>query len=130
MTLSDREKGILAFIEDFCVRDKSSSPTIREIMAGCEVSSTSVVSYHLKKLESAGKIYIIPEISRGIRLVRDEPEMEVVAHTDSTWRSVRFMESKYAVMAQGILVAINGRSGTLYFKTDQKETGNDDRNLI
>ena len=38
------------------VGDKGHGPTIRQIMDDCYVSSTSVVEYHLRKLEEQGRI--------------------------------------------------------------------------
>lgn len=47
-------------VYDFIIRYKSShdgnSPTIREIGEACDISSTSVVTYWLKRLESRGLI--------------------------------------------------------------------------
>jgi len=53
--------------------DHGIPPTIREICDGCGISSTSVVHYHLGKLEAAGYIRRTPRISRGIVLI--EPEV-------------------------------------------------------
>lgn len=56
---------ILKFIKSFIDRN-GYAPSIREIQDGCGVSSTSVVSSQLDKLEDQGKIKRAPYIARGI----------------------------------------------------------------
>jgi len=70
MTLSDRQRVIVEFIEDF-IREHSYPPSIREIVEGGRISSTSVVDYNLKVLERQGYIARDREVSRGIRLLKD-----------------------------------------------------------
>ncbi len=67
--LSERQKAILHFLEGFVDR-KGYPPTIREIGEACDIKSTSVVNYNLKKLVEYGWLEREPEKSRGIRLVR------------------------------------------------------------
>ncbi len=66
--LSPRQKKILDFIRRFMV-NKSYPPTIRDIVAGCKISSTSVADYNLDILEKEGYIRRHPEVSRGIELL-------------------------------------------------------------
>ena len=66
--LSARRQRIIDFIRRF-LRDSGYPPTIRDIVSGCGISSTSVVDYHLKALEKAGYIRRHPEVSRGIELL-------------------------------------------------------------
>ena len=49
-SISERQKIILEFIQDF-IEVNDYPPTIRDIQAGCNISSTSVVSYNLDKLK-------------------------------------------------------------------------------
>ena len=56
------------FIRHF-MEDRSYPPTIRDIAVGCGISSTSVVDYNLRILESEGYIRRYPEVSRGIELL-------------------------------------------------------------
>ena len=56
------------FISRF-VADKGYPPSIRDIQAGCDISSTSVVDYNLNILESRGQIRRSAEVSRGITLL-------------------------------------------------------------
>jgi repressor LexA len=41
---------------------------VRDILKGCDISSTAVVQYHLDVLEKEGRIHRDPEIFRSIRL--------------------------------------------------------------
>jgi len=65
--LSSKQQDILDFIRQF-LEERGYPPTIRDIVAGCGISSTSVVDYHLAILEKEGHLRRHPEISRGIEL--------------------------------------------------------------
>ncbi|MCX7911890.1 MAG: transcriptional repressor LexA [Dehalococcoidales bacterium] len=67
--LSEKQERILSFIERF-IRENGYPPSIRDIQAGCRISSTSVVDYNLKILESRGYLQRSAEVSRSIRLNR------------------------------------------------------------
>ena len=67
-TLSRRQQAILQFIERF-LDENDYPPTIRDIQAELDISSTSVVDYNLKALEARGQIRRNSKISRGIELV-------------------------------------------------------------
>ena len=66
--LSKRQQGIVKYIERF-LNDNSYPPSIRDIQAGCNISSTSVVDYNLNVLERKGYLRRHAEISRGIELL-------------------------------------------------------------
>ncbi len=66
--LSPRQKKILDFIRRF-IEDNAYPPTIRDIVAGCNISSTSVADYNLEILEKEGYIRRHPDVSRGIELL-------------------------------------------------------------
>ncbi len=69
--LSSKQKRILSFLRKF--RDeKDYPPTVRDILKGCGISSTSVVDYNLKILEREGYIRRDREVSRGIELMDRE----------------------------------------------------------
>ena len=70
--LSPRQQQITNFIYRFW-EDKGYPPTIRDIVAGCGISSTSVVDYNLNILERKGYIRRHREVSRGIELVSRSP---------------------------------------------------------
>lgn len=58
---------ILQFIHDF-IADKGYAPTVRDILRGCQLSSTAVVQHHLNVLEREGHIHRDPEVFRSIQL--------------------------------------------------------------
>jgi len=66
--LSSKQKHIIDFVRRFWV-DRGYPPTIRDIVNGCGISSTSVVDYNLNILEREGYIRRHPEVSRGIELL-------------------------------------------------------------
>ena len=66
--LSAKQQHILNFIRNFLV-DKGYPPTVRDIVSGCGISSTSVVAYNLEILKREGYIRRHSEVSRGIELL-------------------------------------------------------------
>jgi repressor LexA len=66
--LSPKQSQILAFLSTF-LEEKDYPPSIRDIQIGCEISSTSVVDYNLRKLEEKGYIKRDREVSRGIEVL-------------------------------------------------------------
>ena len=66
--LSAKQQRIIDFAHRFLM-NSGYPPTIRDIVNGCGLSSTSVVDYHLNILEEKGYIRRHPEISRGIELL-------------------------------------------------------------
>jgi repressor LexA len=69
--LSPKQKRILQFIRKF-IGARGYPPTIRDIVAGCEISSTSVVAYNLARLEAAGYIRRHAKISRGVEFLTSQ----------------------------------------------------------
>jgi len=69
--LSPKQKRILNFTRKF-LDSRGYPPTVRDIVTGCEISSTSVVAYNLARLESAGYIRRHADISRGIELLTNQ----------------------------------------------------------
>lgn len=70
--LSPRQQRILEFIHGF-MDEHQFPPTIRDIQAGCEISSTSVVDYNLHIMQREGYLRRLPEVSRGIELLDGGP---------------------------------------------------------
>jgi len=66
--LSPKQQSILRFIRQF-IDEHDYPPSIRQIQDACKISSTSVVDYNLKKLESDGYIRRDRELSRAIELL-------------------------------------------------------------
>jgi repressor LexA len=66
--LSPKQKRILQFIRKF-IDARGYPPTVRDIVSGCDISSTSVVAYNLARLETAGYIRRHAKISRGVEFL-------------------------------------------------------------
>jgi repressor LexA len=64
-TLSTRQQCISDYIRRFW-RENNYPPSLRDIVAGCHLSSTSVADYNLRILESRGYIRRHRDVSRGI----------------------------------------------------------------
>lgn len=75
--LSPKQGRILQFIRKF-IDARGYPPTVRDIVNGCKISSTSVVAYNLARLETAGYIRRHADISRGIELVSNQPNRHTV----------------------------------------------------
>jgi len=73
--LSSKQQQIIDFIRRFLV-DRGYPPTIRDIVSGCGVSSTSVADYNLNILAREGYIRRHPEVSRGIELLARSSALE------------------------------------------------------
>jgi repressor LexA len=70
--ISVKQRAILDFMQRF-MDENSYPPSIRDIQAGCGISSTSVVDYNLKALENLGYIRRDREVSRAIELLDRKP---------------------------------------------------------
>jgi repressor LexA len=70
--LSARQRDILNYIEDFMSR-RGYPPAIRQIQETLNISSTSVVAYNLKALESKGLLKREGKVSRGITIPQASP---------------------------------------------------------
>jgi repressor LexA len=68
-SLTESQQRILSFINTY-VEAHDMPPTIREIQRGAAISSTSMVSYHLKALERANLLNRRERSSRGV-VVKD-----------------------------------------------------------
>lgn len=66
--LSPKKRRIIDFIVRFG-RRRGYPPSVRDIVAGCGLSSTSVADYNLKILEREGYIRRHREVARGIELL-------------------------------------------------------------
>lgn len=70
--LSTRQREILSYIEDF-VQEHRYPPAIRQIQEKLDISSTSVVAYNLKALETKGLLKREGKVSRGITIPQAVP---------------------------------------------------------
>ncbi|MBN1994759.1 MAG: transcriptional repressor LexA [Anaerolineae bacterium] len=76
MKISDKQREMLAFIENF-VDENGYPPTYEEIRAGLNISSKSLVNYHLDVLENAALLTRSPNTPRGIRLAGENETVQV-----------------------------------------------------
>ena len=67
--LSERQQKIIEFLAEY-IQANGYPPSIREIGAAAGISSTSVVSYNLRRLEERGYISRDRDVSRGLKLTR------------------------------------------------------------
>jgi len=67
LEISDKQAEMLAFIENFAAKH-GYPPTHEEIRAGLNISSKSLVNYHLGALENARLLNRVPNTPRGIQL--------------------------------------------------------------
>ena len=65
---SNTRQRILNFIRKFS-DEREYAPTVRDIARGCNISTPSVVQYHLNMLEQQGHIRRDPKVFRSIQLV-------------------------------------------------------------
>lgn len=70
--LSPRQRDIFTYIEDFVDRH-GYPPAIRQIQEKLQISSTSVVAYNLKALETKGLLKREGKVSRGITIPQTTP---------------------------------------------------------
>jgi len=75
--LSAKQKQILDFITRF-IQEKDYPPSVRDVVKGCGISSSSVAQYYLDVLERKGYIRRDREISRGIALVKSPADFVTV----------------------------------------------------
>ncbi len=68
ISLSSKQQQIIDFVRHFGT-DRGYPPTVRDIVSGCSISSTSVVDYNLDILEREGYIRRHSGVSRGIELL-------------------------------------------------------------
>ncbi len=76
MRISDKQKQMLAFIEDF-VGENGYPPTHEEIKTGLKISTKSLVNYHLEALEGAALLSRSPNTPRGIRLANERETFSI-----------------------------------------------------
>lgn len=67
-TLSPKQQKIYNFVRRFWT-DRGYPPTVRDIVSGCQISSTSVVDYNLNIIQREGYIRRHTGVSRGIELL-------------------------------------------------------------
>lgn len=76
MGISDKQAEMLAFIENF-VGECGYPPTYEEIKTGLNISSKSLVNYHLQVLENAQLLSRVPNTPRGIQLKNNDRSQQL-----------------------------------------------------
>ncbi len=74
--ISAKQSEMLAFIEDF-VEKHGYPPTHEEIKVGLDISTKSLVNYHLAALQDAELLSRVPNTPRGLRLTRQKATVQV-----------------------------------------------------
>lgn len=74
--ISAKQREMLAFIEDF-VDKHGYPPTHEEIKVGLDISTKSLVNYHLAALQDAELLSRAPNTPRGLRLTRQKATVQV-----------------------------------------------------
>lgn len=74
--ISETRQRIFKYIQDF-IEERGYSPTVRDILKGCDISSTAVVQHHLNILEREGHIHRDPEVFRSIQLADKKSTIRV-----------------------------------------------------
>jgi repressor LexA len=85
--VSDKQRQMLAFIEKF-VEDNGYPPTHEEIRVGLNISSKSLVNYHLDALQGAALLTRSPNTPRGIRLTSESDTAWVPLVTEAVGAKV------------------------------------------
>lgn len=76
ISISDKQEEMLAFIESF-LAENGYPPTYEEIRTGLDISTKSLVNYHLEALENAALLTRVPNTPRGIRLTGENNTLRV-----------------------------------------------------
>jgi repressor LexA len=74
--ISETRQRIFKFIRDF-IEERGYAPTVRDILKGCNISSTAVVQHHLNILEREGHIHRDPEVFRSIQLLDKQSTVRI-----------------------------------------------------
>ena len=79
--LTKRQHQVLDFI---CQRllARKPPPSVRELMADMDITSTNGIRIHLKALENKGYIERIPYVARSIYVLHPPPGQEPLSNTE------------------------------------------------
>ena len=72
---TNQTEKVLEFIENFMEKN-SYPPSVREMCAGLNISSTATIVYHLRKLESQGKLVRSKQKNRAMDVVGKEKNIQ------------------------------------------------------
>jgi SOS-response transcriptional repressor LexA len=89
--LRGRRREVLKFVCEY-LNEHGFAPTIREIMEGTGLNSTSVVKYHLDVLQAKGYLVLLPAKARAITVTQKAfEELELPARVSAV--TVRVIEA-------------------------------------
>lgn len=124
LILTSRQTNILAFIRSYTARH-GEAPTLEEIGQKLDIASVSAVLKHVRSLEAKGRLTILPNQARGIRVVREDDPLDrdtldlplvgkiaagaPIVSTDRIERTVRVARSLFR-LAPDYLLRVVGRS--------------------
>lgn len=117
--LSKRQQKILEYISKY-IHDSGRPPTIREIGKAASISSTSVVTYNLNKLDERGFLDRDAEVSRGLRLT-EKAEVLFGGFADAAQNLVRIPLLGNIVASEP--VEVGHESFAIYDEEDAVELG-------
>lgn len=106
--LSGRRREVLKFICGY-LNEHGFAPTIREIMEGAALKSTSVVKYHLGCLQNDGYLVLLPAKARAITVTQKAfDELELPARVSAV--TVRVVEVPAAPKHRRSSLPVGGES--------------------
>jgi len=73
--ITSRQSNVLAFIRARIERD-GHAPTLEEIGEALDIGNVSAVLKHVRSLEAKGRLVIVPNQARGIRLVHEPDPLD------------------------------------------------------
>lgn len=74
--LTTKQRRILEYLREY-IGERRYPPSVREIMRGCGISSTSVVFYNLRILEEFGYLEVRRGAARSIKLLKRDGDAAV-----------------------------------------------------
>ena len=105
--LSDRQTRMLCYVRDYISR-KGYPPSVRDIQRQCDISSTSVVDYNLKRLTEKGYIEreFSPDNAAPSGMTLDAPVSIVDGHGTARAWEIRADSMPDALAAEGDLLLV------------------------
>jgi len=124
--LPERQQRVLDYIKHH-IATHGFPPTVREIGEAIGVSSTSLVSYYLKRLEEGGYIMREPSISRAIQLPPERTtEVSIKVTDDDNLLSIPFL----GYIAAGVPISVEAFAGTETIEINRALFGRDVSDLF
>jgi SOS-response transcriptional repressor LexA len=81
--LGETSLRVLLYVVEYVTRERV-APSYREIMAGCDLKSTSGVTYHLNRLVDAGYLWRMPGTARALVVMTFPEGLDAETHGQAT----------------------------------------------